>query len=481
MKVAEIRADTTITEWLSNINAADNTRESYITAMKQFCEFTHKKPLQLLEEAEAEIKSGLLMRERKISTYLREFREKLEGKPEGKKLAPLTVKNRMNAVCSFYKSFNIQLPFLPRSMQKAKPDRSRRGIPTKEDIQDILTHTDELERAIILTGISSGLSVNEIANLKVRDFTDGYDAETGITTLQLVRQKTDYEFVTFLSPEASRAIQVYLTYRGRKSTTNRTAQINQLKKQRVIYDSEGKPAKHGYLFVARIVSGNYLKIKKELVKEEMRKLDRLSILVMYRRLNEDAQKSSENGNWNVIRSHTMRKFFYNQLRNNGADEMKTEFMMGHSIVGSKAHYWINDPSELKEMYKQYVHHLTIIKEPDETLIKRYEEQIKKNKELETDASKMAVERSEYIALSADHQALKAELEAEKAAQPEREAALIQRAKEEFFTGLMEDLQHPKESFRKLPEHLQKMFIEPSEPQNISVPLSALKNLKKKKD
>ena len=67
---------------------------------------------------------------------------------------------------------------------------------------------------MVLTGVSSGLAVNEISNLTMKGFMDGYDKETEITTLHLIRDKVGYEFYTFLTPEASRAVWAYLEYRA---------------------------------------------------------------------------------------------------------------------------------------------------------------------------------------------------------------------------------------------------------------------------
>ncbi len=67
MKVKELKTDKIIKDWLSGIKAADDTRKMYLQSMQQFTEFTHKTPLQLIEEAETEIRAGLLMRERNIT------------------------------------------------------------------------------------------------------------------------------------------------------------------------------------------------------------------------------------------------------------------------------------------------------------------------------------------------------------------------------------------------------------------------------
>lgn len=99
-----------------------------------------------------------------------------------------------------------------------------------------------MEKAIVLVGTASGLAVNEITNLKIRDFKQGYDKETGITTLQLRREKTNYDFVTFLTPEASRTVLSYLEHRGRMPKSDKQEmRTKQLLKQKVVNDA-------GFLF-----------------------------------------------------------------------------------------------------------------------------------------------------------------------------------------------------------------------------------------
>ncbi len=350
MKVSELIGDKIVKDWLSGIRATENTRGSYLQAMQQFTEHVNKTPLVILEEAEGEIKAGLLMRERNITTYLREFRESLEEQ----ELAPLTIKNRITGVYSFYKHYNIQLPVIPKSTKRAKAELKRKKIPTKEDIQAILRIADPLERAIILIGISSGLSAIDIANLRVGDFIDGHDKKTGITTIHIIRTKMNYEFYTFLTPEASAAVQDYLDYRAREGKSDEPHRRDQLEKQRV-------RGKDGYLFVSRSVPAAYLKTKNEKQKEKMRALNTESILAIYRRLNEEAQTSSTKGEYNINRSHNMRRFFNTTLLNNGAQLHFVDFLVGHQLDSTHEAYYRADPASLKEEYQKYVPYLTISK------------------------------------------------------------------------------------------------------------------------
>src|SRR5665647_139856 len=407
MNNTELKENVEIKKWFSGINASDNTKQSYLQAMQAYTDKTGKTPEQLILEAEAEVRAGRLMRERTIFTYLPEFRELLEKK----ELAPLTIKNRMTGICSFYKYYNIDLPVLPKNMNRARPQKKRRDIPTKEDIQAILKFCDPLERALVLVGASSGLAATEICNLKVSDFKKGKDLKTNITVLHVTRKKEeDYEFHTCLSPEATMAIEIYLAYRSRAVETEDKERLEQLEKQRVTSDND-------YLFISRAVPDDYLtfyddktktkkkkaricydktKTKKEnaKIKEEMRKLDTTAIMAIHRRLSEKAQMSAPSGDWNIIRSHNLRRFFNTTLLNAGASIFLVDYAMGHALDSTHDGYYRNDPQKLKEHYSEYVHLLTINKETDEELMQKYEEEVKKSKALETDVVKMAIERTE---------------------------------------------------------------------------------------
>jgi integrase len=222
MKYAELCQDSEIKLWLSRIGAKPNTVKSYLLGMQEYTEFVKMTPDELILEAESDVRAGKLMRERKILLRITEYREFLEKKG----ITPMTIKGKMTAVCSFYKTYQIELPILPKCVYKARPQKKRRVIPSKEDIQEIIKHTDLLERAIILVGVSSGLAVNEIANLKIGDYRAGYDEKTKITTLHLVREKVDYEFITCLSPEATKTVDAYLAYRVDKLRHTENTQKN---------------------------------------------------------------------------------------------------------------------------------------------------------------------------------------------------------------------------------------------------------------
>jgi len=396
MKSKELKQDKYIKDWLSGVKAKPTTRKGYIDSMRAYTEFLQKTPEQLIEESEEDIEYGRLMRKRKIFNELREFREHLENSD----LAPMSIKAKITGVRSFYNYYNIQLPVLPRSDTSTTPLMENKEIPKKEDIQDILAVADPLEKALVLTGASSGLAINEISNLKIQEFLDGYDKETEITTLHLIRQKVGYEFYTFLTPEASRAIWEYLEYRNRTSERKDKDRIDAMLKRKIKYDSKGKAT--GYLFICRAIVPEYL----EKQDEELRKLVPTTIQSIYSELNEKANKSSPKGKRNLIRSHNMRKFFNSTLLANGADIFTTDFMMGHKIDATKDAYFRADPKSLREKYKNFIPYLTIQKELNVAESPEFKRLKDENEILARETAKATVERAEIQNLRSELEELK---------------------------------------------------------------------------
>jgi hypothetical protein len=63
------------------------TKEGYINCLKAYTEFRDKTPKQIIIESEEDIRSGKLMRERRIFDDLREFIEFIESS----NIAPMSV------------------------------------------------------------------------------------------------------------------------------------------------------------------------------------------------------------------------------------------------------------------------------------------------------------------------------------------------------------------------------------------------------
>lgn len=390
MRVSELKNNSIIIEWIQTANIKPNTEKAYLQGMQDFTTFTGKNPEMLLDEAEEDIRAGKLMRQRRIKQDLIKFRKYLQD--SGK--APYTVKNRMVGVISFFMTFDIEIPKLPR-IGKAKTLEKNKNIPQKEDLQEVLKVADPLEKAILLVGASSGLAANELCNLKVSDFERGYDPETKITVLPLCREKVGCDFVTFLSPEASQAVLDYLDYRSRTIDTNQTRKKSRLEKQKVYMGSN-------YLFICRQIPTEFLKTHNE----ELRKLDTEAIAKVYRRLAEKARKNTPLNEWGFIRSHNIRKYFNSALLNAGADSFFVEFCMGHTLDDTRAAYFKASPEKLKEIYKKYIPFLAIQKELDISESLEFKKLKEENRILATETVRATVERSEIKALKEEMESMK---------------------------------------------------------------------------
>jgi len=329
------------------------------------------------------------MRQRHIKIYLINFKKSLQDKG----LAPMTVRSYMNGVQSFYRSCDIELPVLGRN--KAKVLEKNKDIPTKEDLQEVLKICDPVERAILLVGASSGLSLNEIRNLKVKDFKKGYDPGTEVTTLKLRRQKVGFDFITFLSPEASRAVQDYINYRGRPTKSPDPRKEKYLVKQRIYSDDD-------YLFIGRKIQDSFINTKND----ELRKFEDVSLRMLYQTLSEKSQKNTPKSDCNLIRSHNMRKWFNSAMLNAGADSFHVEFFMGHTLDDTRAAYFRANPEKLRELYLKYIPYLTIQKEADISESSEYLRIKQENKILQAETARHVVERSELQELKADMQKMK---------------------------------------------------------------------------
>jgi integrase len=324
----------TVKNWLVEISSEPRTRRSYAYHLLVYTKFLNMSPEELLREAEDEMFKRVKIRNSKLNEHLNSYKEYMRNK-----FAPKTVKSRMTAIHSFYKYHDIPLPPKMKKEKRAMPLRENQEVPEKEDLQEVLRHCDELERCIVLIGVSSGLGAQEISLLTVRDFERGYDEKTQVTALSLRREKTDYDFVTYLNPEATRAVNEYLAIRKRDTKSHNKYRTAQLEKQRL--------TKNSYLLIRRKIPKNYLKTHDE----ELRRLTEDAIMEIYNLLAEKANKSTPKGQWGLIRSHNVRKYFSNTLSEAGVEKIKIDFMLGHTQTDNDTAYFHSiAKTKLKDLY-----------------------------------------------------------------------------------------------------------------------------------
>ncbi len=383
MEIAELLKDNKTRIWISEYKNKPNTQRNYLQAMKFFTDFTGKSPSQLIDEAKNDIRAGKFMDERAIFEDFTLF----NGCLLESKLAPKTRATHITGVKSFFKKFYIELPQI-RNAKKVKPLAINKKVPSKEDLQEVLAVCSPLEKCLVLVGCTSGLSAEEIRNLKLEDYFRGYDKNDEIATLQLRRTKTETDFITFLSPEATTAINTYLQYRERILKAGDIHREKSLKKQRITRNEKGEAV--GYLFINEHVPNDYAKTQNE----ELRQLSHNGYMKIYQRIATKAQKNTPSGDWGLIRSHNMRRYFYSSLVNAGADIFAVEFLSGHTLPDSQSAYFIADANKLKEIYKKYIPYLTIEKSLDVSVSPEYQKLADENRRLVTEVARVSVERIE---------------------------------------------------------------------------------------
>lgn len=378
MGLDENSQDPTLNRWAKSLKKL-STKHGYVNSLLNYCQFLQLTPTKARDEAKAEQIQNVFKSDRRIREHFEDFNYYLSDQD----LSPNTIHSYFNGIKSFYMFYDIDVPRL--KLDSCVTKQGNLKIPTKSDIQDALSVADPLEKVLILTGVSSGLAANEISNLRVSDLS--FDDAINITTIKVRRIKTAVDYYTFLTPEATAAVKEYIRYRSRTSEDERKNKA--LLKQKIYSNSD-------YLFCVRKVPNEFLETKDE----SLRKLGMTGLMSIYRDLSEKISKSTGKGEFNFIRSHTMRKYFDSVLLNSGCDFFHTEYFMGHKLPATQAHYFTANVDKLKELYAQFVPYLTIQKELDVSESAEFKRIKEENAILAAEAVKATVERAELQELRA---------------------------------------------------------------------------------
>ena len=185
------------------------------------------------------------------------------------------------------------------------------------------------DKAIFLCMATSGMGLQEVTNLKMSNITFGEDS---ISTISIRRKKVDTDLVTFISPEATKALKEYIEERNRDPKLP-------------------VKGKNDYVFVTYLNGGVVNGGKKG------GKISDRGFTKIFKDLGNEL--GYDNGEDFVkTRSHALRKFFTSTLESAGFPKPKVDFMVGHTLKGVDLAYYNRDPAELKELYIKYLQHLT---------------------------------------------------------------------------------------------------------------------------
>lgn len=336
--------------WFVLKDYSEATQYNYRLGLKQYCKLTGKTLSELLYEADYEEDNIKRLNERKITTYLVKFKKTL--KQENK--APQTIKVYVSGVKSFYKYNNIQIPDINVKVGELSLEKNEAPLLTREEIQKMVEVAPLRDKAIIYLMALTGMSQREARTLKINQFLKvasqsinkkietiddlfSYEKElqNEILTLHLTREKVKYRHFTFIPPEVTHNIILYL--KDRLYGENEKLRITN-------YDST--------LFVTN--SG------KELTKQ--------GVAANFRRIGSKVGFAREKGAYSPWRSHSLRKYFISTIINNIGDHTLADFLAGHKIDNIKRTYWKADPEKIKERYMRVFEYLSI----DEVKVKSIE-------------------------------------------------------------------------------------------------------------
>ena len=307
-------------------NLQKRTRLGYKDAVRIYTNFTGYTLQELLTEAETEEEQGIRWKNRKLKKRLLDFRTYLQNN-----YAVGTAKIHFQRIKAIYTHYEIEIHHLPpiSNVNVSQNIVSFKDIPTVDVIKKALQITTPVMKAVILFMSSSGCARRETLNLTIQDFIDATkdyhntdnihevlnilkDRNDIIPTFHLRRQKTNKQYFTFCSPEATTAIVSYLISR----TNNLTPEMKIFKFNRTYLNSVFKEIN-----------------------------DKLGL--------------GKVGRFIRFRSHMLRKFHASQLYNDGMSLEDVDSLQGRGKDSTHSSYFMDDPEKLREKYIEHLNAVTI--------------------------------------------------------------------------------------------------------------------------
>jgi integrase len=216
-----------------------------------------------------------------------------------KKYAPLTVKNFLSTVRSFFTEYEI--PVKVKLPKRACVIYHNRDL-TKEDVKLILTYASPRDRVLWLMLAESGMRVGSAVKLKYWQIKEGFEAEEIPMQIMLpAASLKDHvgDRWTFIGEDGFRALKEYLAPRL------------PLRDDDYVFTSEFEGKVKGEQFSVASLSTKFARLVSKLGLCESRR-----------------------NKPRAVRQHGLRKYFRNNVR---ADSAYREFWMGHSL-GTDTHY-----------------------------------------------------------------------------------------------------------------------------------------------
>ena len=308
----------------TNRNIKDSTIKSYRSAILKYESF-HKMAMDdLIGEAIKEDESLIPLKNRCIKRRLLDFRAFLLDSD----LSISTVRTYFSRIKTFYRHFEIELPYLNDIRRDGEYLSSYDDLPTKSDIRKACDISSLDFIAVILFISSSGCAKAETLSLTVGDFikaTEDYhdggsiddvlecleNRRDVVPTFYLKRVKTNKFYHTFCSPEASHHIVKYLRSRDKLSLDDK------------VFDFTDA-----------------------------------SLIYNFKKVN-DSLDMGFVGRYRFFRAHSLRKYHASNI---GLSKDHIDELQGRAKTKVHEAYIKTNPKKLKEIYMRAMHNVMVFDE-----------------------------------------------------------------------------------------------------------------------
>jgi len=318
-----------------------STIVNYKSSLQKYCNFTNKTLDELITEAEYEEEAGIRLKRRKINKYLRDFKLSLKKS----NLSERTIELTMLQTRAFYGHNEIELPRNNRKgVGKVQRQETIDDLPTMEEIKRFMEHLNSVYKAMTVVCLSSGMGASEVTSLTFKhlykassinpypetiiELIEQLKAKGNfIPTWDIIRIKRNHPYTTLSSPESIDRIIIYLEELSHKYP-------------------DYKPEPEDKLFRG-------FKSNKPLKANDFSSI--------YANKNRKFSFRKTEDNRNVMRVHSLRKFFATTLESNEMPYLTTKRLLGHRVDSVDSAYFKTDIGSLKKDYMKVVKNLTIDK------------------------------------------------------------------------------------------------------------------------
>lgn len=321
----EILKDPYFINFIERKNLSKSTERVYLGRIKSFCQFVGKNPSELIKEARNE--SGI-----KIDEYFHDYIENLKN--SGKSFN--TIINQTDTVKSFYNQFDINTKNIKPIIFPETDNLDYNKLVSLDQIREALELSSLRDKAIVLLHLSSGMEATELRFLTYGDFINSIEEyidfkpeellnvrkiadsllkmDDLVGTWKIEKHRTEKAYVTFNTPESTKAILSYLIDRERKNKTIKSLNVP------LFVNSQNQALKksvHGSIF---------------------------------KRINNRANFGYLTKNRRLFSSTMLRKYFKTQLHGSGVDDATIDAFLGQKLDNNINYHSNEEVRILKEKY-----------------------------------------------------------------------------------------------------------------------------------